>query len=133
MMTIVPIFLSGLCLGIFLYFIISNNLINKNAISDISKMIRDSIIEATYEKEILTIKYESGKILQYEGSCTVWHTYPMMRRCDTFKEGELCDIWAYIKKHGNSYPNAHKKLNRPQEERQEERSNHHYDHNDYHG
>ena len=65
------------------------------------------IVTATYFKEHLTVNYEDGSVREYEGSCTVWKHYPMMQRCGTFKEGELLDIWSYIKKHGNPYPTAH--------------------------
>jgi hypothetical protein len=67
------------------------------------------IVNATYFKDVLTIKYDDDTIREYSGSCTVWHHYPMMERCSTFREGELCDIWKYIQAHGNPYPTAHEK------------------------
>ena len=69
----------------------------------------NTIVKADYDpkEEIMTVVYGNGKVLKYHGSSTVWRSYPMMKRMGTFKEGELCDIWKYIKTHGNSYPTAH--------------------------
>lgn len=76
-----------------------------------------TIVSATYNTQsssgegknmdILTIDYSDGSSYKYEGSCTVWHTYPMFNRCGTTKDGELYEIWKYIQHHGNPYPNAH--------------------------
>ena len=70
-----------------------------------------TIVKADYDskEEIMTVVYGNGKVYKYHGSCTVWHSYPMMHRMGTFKEGELSEIWHYIKAHGNSYPTAHNK------------------------
>lgn len=84
-------------------------LFGKKAEEVVKAMKPVSMTSATYSGELMTIKYDNGKSKQYSGSCTVWHTYPMMQRCGTFKEGELCDIWKYIKTHGNPYPTAHLK------------------------
>ena len=65
------------------------------------------VVSATYINNILTVKYSDGSSFEYEGSCTVWHTYPMFNKCGTLKDGELYQIWKYIKHHGNPYQNAH--------------------------
>lgn len=33
------------------------------------------------------------KIVKYIGSCTVWYTYPGIRRCGTFLEAQLVEHW----------------------------------------
>lgn len=70
------------------------------------------VVMATYDKkkEILTLTFKSGVVNQYKGDCTVWHTYPMMKRCDTNMEIFLSEIWEYIEEHGNPYPTAHKEI-----------------------
>lgn len=67
------------------------------------------LLEATYTDEILTLKYSDNSIVQYKGSCTVWHKLPFMTRPGTLKEGDLSEIWEYIKTYGNPYPTAHQK------------------------
>lgn len=66
-----------------------------------------TIIFANYEKSIMTVHYDDGSFDKYHGECTVWHKLPLMERCGTYKESELCDIWQYIKFYGNDYPTAH--------------------------
>lgn len=68
---------------------------------------KPKIVEALYEGDEMSIKYSNGEIEKYIGSCTVWHKLPMMRRCSIEEESMLCDIWNYIKQHGNPYPEAH--------------------------
>lgn len=63
--------------------------------------------EYDFETEILKISYSDGSSAQYKGNSTVWRTYPMMKRCGTFTESRLSDIYKYIKEHGNPYPTAH--------------------------
>jgi hypothetical protein len=67
------------------------------------------VIKATYiEKEKkLTLYYQDGKVENFQGSGTVWYTYPMIQRCNSSTERYLCDIWTYIKRWGNDYPTAH--------------------------
>lgn len=74
------------------------------------KYYNDSIIiRASYDKnKILTVYYKDG-FSRYKGECTVWHHYPSMKRCSTETESMLCDIWEYIREHGNDYPDAHLK------------------------
>lgn len=96
-------FIVGIVLGIFIYRIF----FNKKATKKLKDVIYNPIVKATYDNRIMTIEYYNGQTMQYEGTCTVWHSYPMMKRAGTLKEGELCDIWAYIKRHGNPYPDAH--------------------------
>jgi hypothetical protein len=69
------------------------------------------ITDAIYEEKIqvLWVKWSTGNEQHFKGSCTVWHSYPMMKRMPTSTESELCDIWEYIKEHGNPYPTAHLK------------------------
>ncbi len=67
------------------------------------------IVEASYKDGLMTLKYSDGDSVAYQGSCTVWHKYPMMERCSTLKEMELYDILTYIKTHGNPYPLSHTK------------------------
>lgn len=64
---------------------------------------------ATYDhtKQIMIVTYSDNNIYSFKGSGTVWHTYPMMRRCGTVAEIELSEIWEYINEHGNPYPTAH--------------------------
>lgn len=63
------------------------------------RVASDKVVSATMEKVqgtydyLITIKYESGKVNQYRGDCTVWHSYPDGRRCGTMTESWLCDIW----------------------------------------
>ena len=66
------------------------------------------IISATYEKEIMTVEYSDGNIIEYKGSATVWHALPYMSRCGTGTESELSRIYNYIQHYGNNYPDAHK-------------------------
>jgi hypothetical protein len=66
-----------------------------------------AIYKAEYTKDIMTVTYNDNTVKQYKGDCTVWHTYPMMERCNTNSESKLSDIWSYIKEHGNPYPTAH--------------------------
>lgn len=73
------------------------------------KKIIPTIEKATYSKEVLKITYSNGVIKEYYGECTVWNKLPMMERCGTIKDSELCGIWKYIRKHGNPYPTAHLK------------------------
>lgn len=94
------------------------SLFSKKAKAVVKAITPVSMVSATYSGGIMTIDYDNGKSKQYSGSCTVWHTYPMMQRCGTFKEGELCDIWKYVKTHGNPYPTAH--LKKKQEENNEQ-------------
>ena len=70
--------------------------------------VSNRVISAEYKGGVMTVKYEQGQQEQYEGSCTVWHKLPYMKRCGTLKEGWLCDLWKYNKKWGGAYPDAHK-------------------------
>ena len=65
---------------------------------------------AHYDKkeEIMTVTYDDGTQNKYFGECTVWHHYPLMERCATSTELQLYNIWTYIKRFGNNYPDAHK-------------------------
>jgi hypothetical protein len=75
-------------------------------------LVKDTyVVKATYEDRVMTIEYSNGKTEQYHGDCTVWHKMPMMKRCTTSRESWLLEIWTYIEHYGNSYPNAHKKIN----------------------
>lgn len=65
------------------------------------------VVKAAYENDVMTVEYDNGTIEQYNGSCTVWHKMPMMKRCSTSKEAWLSEMWEYIERHGNSYPNSH--------------------------
>lgn len=69
---------------------------------------------AHYDKaeEIMTVTYDDASQDKFMGSCTVWHHWPLMERCSTSTESRLCDIWTYIKKFGNTYPNSHKSLSK---------------------
>lgn len=84
-------------------------LINKS--KPLGKVNAKVLCEASYdkEKEVMTFIFSDGSEEQYNGSSTVWRRMPLMRRCNTLKEGELCDIWNYINFYGNPYPKAHKK------------------------
>lgn len=68
-----------------------------------------SIHTANYDKktEILTILRSNGELNQYHGSSTVWYSYPLMKRIGSPGERNLCNIYTYIKEHGNPYPIAH--------------------------
>lgn len=70
----------------------------------------DKITKAQYRNEVMTVWYQSGKVVEYEGSGTVWNKMPMMQRCGTMKEIKLCEIYKYIRKWGNDYPTAHLNL-----------------------
>ena len=61
------------------------------------------------KEEVMTVTYDDGTQDKYHGSCTVWYKMPLMERCGTSKESTLCNIWTYIQKFGNNYPDAHKK------------------------
>lgn len=69
------------------------------------------VTDAIYDDktQILWVKWNNGEELHFKGSCTVWRTYPMMGGLSTSMESELCDLWSYIKEHGNPYPTAHLK------------------------
>lgn len=58
---------------------------------------------------VVEVHWSNNCISFYKGSVTVWHTWPMMKRCDSWLEEELCDIWSYFKEHGSPYPTAHEK------------------------
>ena len=66
-----------------------------------------SVVSATYDDEVLSVKYSDGTTVKYQGSSTVWYKLPYMGRCGTSKEYQLSGIYTYIKKWGNDYPNAH--------------------------
>jgi hypothetical protein len=72
-------------------------------------VVSDNIQHASYNNRVMTVTRKSGKIYQYEGSGTVWYELPLMKRCPTYIESELNDIHVYIRKYGNSYPEAHTK------------------------
>jgi len=44
-------------------------------------------------KELITIRYKSGREEQYRGESSVWHSYPDGKRQGTMTESWLCDIW----------------------------------------
>lgn len=75
----------------------------------ILNFVDNPIVSAEYIGRTMTVKYERGQIKQYEGSCTVWHKLPHMKRCGTATESWLCDLWEYNKKWKGAYPDAHKK------------------------
>ncbi len=50
------------------------------------KITRHRIIKSIFGKN-KNIKQE------FIGDCTVWHEYPSGKRCGTFLESWLCDIW----------------------------------------
>lgn len=56
---------------------------------------------------VIEAHWSNDQIVFYKGNCTVWHTYPMMERCDTSLESKLSNIWSYFKTHGSPYPTAH--------------------------
>jgi hypothetical protein len=68
------------------------------------------LLKATYKDEILSLWYSDRTKEHYKGDCTVWHEYPMMKRCSTSQEYYLHNIWEYIETHGNPYPRAHKEI-----------------------
>lgn len=72
------------------------------------------ITKAEYNKDtqVMTVTYSDSSTFQFKGDSTIWRTYPMMRRCSTIIQGELCDIQQYIKEHGNPYPTAHELKNK---------------------
>jgi hypothetical protein len=67
------------------------------------------IIKASYDNRTMTVTYENGNVTEFHGSGTVWHKLPMMKRCGTFEEIQLSEIYTYIRKWGNDYPDAHLK------------------------
>lgn len=73
-----------------------------------------SIVYATLDKEpftnhdmIMEVHWSDNQIVFYKGGCTVWYTYPMMKRCDTSMEMQLSNMWSYFLTHGSPYPTAH--------------------------
>jgi hypothetical protein len=66
------------------------------------------VVSGTYNNRTLTIKWSNGKIVEYEGSGTVWCELPYMRRCSTNMESLLYQIYSYCRKWNGEYPNAHK-------------------------
>lgn len=62
-----------------------------------------------FKTQVMTIDYTNDTTEQFKGSGTVWHEMPLMKRCNTFDEGTLCEIWEYITQWGNPYPIAHQK------------------------
>jgi|GEM_PF-6614331 len=71
--------------------------------------VSGKVVSASYVDGVLTVHYNDGTRDKYKGSCTVWYSYPYMRRCGTSEEMWLCNIWKYVSEHGNPYPTAHKK------------------------
>lgn len=69
------------------------------------------ILMAFYDRrtQVMTIHYTNKTSEEYKGSGTVWYLLPLMKRCETFEEGMLCEIWEYILEWGNPYPMAHQK------------------------
>lgn len=74
------------------------------------KSKRTEIIGATYDdRGVLTVDFDNGEMAMFKGRSTVWHHWPYMERCSSQKETYLCDLWEYIRCHGNPYPTAHLK------------------------
>lgn len=73
------------------------------------KRCKRVIINAEYNKGIMTVTYSDGKTVQYKGGYTVWNEMPLMRNCSTNECFTLTNIEKYINHYGNPYPNAHKK------------------------
>lgn len=75
----------------------------------IKRRHNNEILSAEYDfkTELMTIKYRGGLVVQYFGSCTVWHKYPMTKRCATSTEAWLCDLYEYNKQWNGPYPTAH--------------------------
>lgn len=94
---------------LFLLGIFSMKVVNKKEIKEFKPFKFPKLVKATYVDGIMTLEYDNGEIKQYEGSVTVWHKLPLMERCNTDKEFELCQYWKYIKHWGNDYPTAHLK------------------------
>ena len=115
---ILPIIVGGgIVIAIVLLIYFSVPKYNYPTISDYSFPLKPRVFpkvtDAIYQEEtqILWVKWSNGLEQHFKGSCTVWYTYPMMNRCSTSIESELCDLWSYIKEHGNPYPTAHIKEN----------------------
>lgn len=89
------------------------NWVNKKREQGVKLLLANKIVRATYEDRYMTVEYANGKIRQYEGSCTVWRSLPLMERCSTSTEIELSRIWSYIQRWGNDYPNAHQDMESP--------------------
>ena len=70
--------------------------------------VSNTIVSAEYIDDIMVVKYKRGNIEHYNGSCTVWHKLPFMKRCNSSTESWLCDLWTYNRKWNGPYPNAHK-------------------------
>ena len=44
-------------------------------------------------QEVMTVHLDDGTVEKYHGSGTVWHQMPSFKRCTTFTESWLCDLW----------------------------------------
>ena len=60
-------------------------------------------------KEIITLTYTNNTVRSFQGSGTVWHELPLMKRCGAFQESRLSEISKYIDRYGNPYPVSHLK------------------------
>jgi len=60
-------------------------------------------------KDVIILTYTNNTVRSFEGSGTVWHELPLMKRCGTFQEAKLAEISKYIDKYGNPYPVSHLK------------------------
>lgn len=74
----------------------------------ISRIFYKTVVKASYKNGTMTVLWNDGKQIQYDGDCIVWHELPLMTRCDTQTELLLYDLQKYIKKWGGDYPEAHK-------------------------
>lgn len=72
-------------------------------------VLKTHVVKADYKKPTMTCVWNDGSVTKYDGSSTVWHEQPLMKRCKTNQEVMLSDIYSYIEKWGNSYPDAHLK------------------------
>lgn len=73
---------------------------------------RRKIAFANYDrkKNLMIVVFNDGIEEKYFGGSTVWRKYPMMERCNTLTESKLSEIYAYIERFGNSYPDAHLRI-----------------------
>jgi len=72
-------------------------------------LINRHIIYASYEKNIMTIKWSNGDIDKYKGASNVWYKYPYMKECSTSMGNLLSELFEYHQIWDGAYPNAHNK------------------------
>lgn len=72
----------------------------------VDKSVKHTIVNAKYEKEVLTLYLDDNSEIKLSGYCTVWYKLPEFTRLD-YSGGNLCynivEQLKYIKKSGSKF------------------------------